>query len=119
MDTRTDSLRRTWYGYDPNASDLELWQHNRGQYRIAKARLEEEQYATLSYAGEIRVVAEISGHEWVEDNQPGQYKIALIGRPLGPGNPSYDALIGVAVAARGRNPVVYLDDPDHRTKTQG
>jgi phage tail protein X len=29
-----DSLGRDWYGYDPDASPEELWEHNRGQWDL-------------------------------------------------------------------------------------
>jgi len=108
-----DSLGRDWYGYDPDASPEELWEHNRGQWDLSAKGIEAQRWAALNYKGEVVLVAELlgSGHETVADKRPGVFKKALIGRPLHPGHPGYDALIGTEVQYV-RNPATYGPDPD-------
>lgn len=56
-------LQRTWFGWDPDASEEELWEHNRGRYRFSE-RVLREGYTSLSYRGEVVLVAQI------RDRQP-------------------------------------------------
>ena len=108
-----DSLGRDWYGYDPDASPEELWEHNRGRWNLSVKGIEAQRWAALNYKGEVVLAAELlgSGHETVADKRPGVFKKALIGRPLHPGDPVYDALIGTEVE-NVRNPATYGPDPD-------
>lgn len=64
-----DSMGRTWAGWDPLATDAELWENNRGRHRFG-ARVEHEEFATLSFEGTIRVVARISGREEMPSQRP-------------------------------------------------
>lgn len=111
-----DPMHRHWYGWDPNATDEELWETNRGVWRIRSGPIT-ERFATLSYGGVIQVVAEISGRE--------QYGVetALVGTVLQPGDPVRDELVN-RPAPKQRNPVSYLPTPDldkldsaHRSRT--
>ncbi|WP_164745261.1 protein NO VEIN domain-containing protein [Georgenia faecalis] len=111
IDAANDTvLRRTWAGWDPAESEESLWEHNRGRYKIG-SRAESERYATLSYGGTVRVVAEVSGRVHAQDPaRPGDHW-ALIGQVLAPGHSVRDALLGTAVPA-GRQVIQYLPDPD-------
>ena len=113
MGERYDSLGRDWYGYDPMVSPEELWEHNRGRWSLRKRGIESERWVAFNYQGRVVLVAELdeAAFEVVEDRRPGKFKKALIGRPLGPGDPAYDALIGTEVVYT-RNPATYGDDPD-------
>lgn len=106
-----DSLGGSWYGFDPEASDEQLWAHNRGRYSIAESRLRDEKYATFVFEGHVVAVAGVTGHEVVDHaNAHKQQKLALKGRPLAPGDPVYDALIGTD-QGRGRFTIWYTPDP--------
>ncbi len=59
--TATDTMGRTWVGYDPSRSDVELWAQNRGRYAFAEGRLDEVSWAALSFRGEVKVVAAVTG----------------------------------------------------------
>ncbi len=111
LEPGAESMGRSWYGYDPDCNDAELWAQNRGRYAFAEGRVEQERFATLSYRGEIVVVASLSDWEPFEDYQRGIWKKALVGDVLGPGDPAYDALRGRTVPA-GRSAFVYLDDEE-------
>jgi hypothetical protein len=112
MDPATDSvLRRTWAGWDPAASDDEVWAHNRGRYRFS-SRIDAERLATLSYGGTVRVVAELTGPPESAPRPGVQGETwALVGRVLGPGDAAYEALVGTEVPW-SRGVVRYLPDPD-------
>lgn len=97
---RDDAMGRDWYGWDPYATDEELWETNRGVWRLRKGPLD-ERFATLSHYGVIQVVAEIAGRERYGDEW------ALIGTVLQPGDPVRDALVN-RPAPKQRNPVAYL-----------
>lgn len=96
-----DPMDRTWYGWDPYATDDELWAINRGVWRMSKRPLR-ERFATLSHDGAVQVVAEITGREQYGDEW------ALTGVVLRPGDPVRDALVGRPVRSQ-RNPVSYFD----------
>lgn len=98
-----DSMGRTWAGWDDTASLEEIWQVNRGQWVVNGERLQREQYATMSFEGSIRLVAEIDDFATVE----GDYKV-LEGRVLLADHPVSEALIGMPLAGH-RNPVSYVD----------
>lgn len=96
---------RSWYGWDPLLTDKELWDQNRGTWRISRHRLEHERILTLSYDASIRIVVEISGYENVGD------LLAVQGDVLLPGDRARDELIGRSVP-RQRNPVCYFPTPN-------
>ncbi len=58
----SDSMGRSWYGYNSNCSDTELWAHNRGEYGFAKDRIEQERFATMSHRGQIVLVPHCVTH---------------------------------------------------------
>ena len=105
----TDTMGRTWAGWDPNATEKELWENNRGRHGFG-VRVLEEQFASLSYQGTIRLVARIAGREETPKPESTQRKWALIGEVLPQGDPVRDALVGQPVAP-GRNSFIYFDDP--------
>lgn len=105
-----DSLRREWFGYDSSVSDEELWAHNRGRYSFSEKRLAAERYAAFVYQGRVVLVAELDDWEEVQHQDPTRRKLALIGRPLTPGNPVYNALIDSDVG-RARYTIWYTPDP--------
>lgn len=113
MGEEYDSLGRDWYGYDPAVSPDTLWAHNRGRWSLKAAAIDNERWVAFNYQSHVVLVAELTGdmHETVADDQPGRFKKALIGRPLGPGHPVHDALIGSFVDYV-RNPSTYGPDPD-------
>ena len=102
-------LGRSWIGYDPAASDQDLWEHNRGRYAFGSA-VDVEKVATLSFDGTIRVVARLTG-ACDYTPRPGKAKDywALVGEVLVPGHPAYDALIGQP--DRTHRGWTYLPDP--------
>jgi hypothetical protein len=108
-----DSLGRDWYGYDPDVSSEVLWEHNRGRWLLKAEGIEAQRWAAFNYEGRVVLVAELvgDGYETVADKKPGVFKMALFGRPLHPGHPVYDALIGTEVAYV-RNPATYGSDPE-------
>lgn len=107
-----ESMGRSWYGYDPSCTDVELWAQNRGRYAFSEERIEAERFATLSYRGEIVVVAALTGWEPFEDYERGIWKKALIGDVLGSGDAAYDALRGRTVPP-DRSAWAYLDDGEY------
>ena len=52
-----DAMGRRWYGWDPYCTDEQLWEINRGVWRLSKRRAH-ERFATLSYDGVIQIVAD-------------------------------------------------------------
>lgn len=101
---RDDAMGRSWYGWDPYATDEELWEINRGEWRLRKGA-PGERFATLSYDGVIQVVAEITGRERYGDEW------ALVGIVLRPGDPVRDAMVNKPVPKQ-RNPVAYIPTPE-------
>lgn len=57
LEPGTESMGRSWYGYDQDCTDTEFWAKNRGRYVFTEGRVEQERFATMSYRGEIVVVA--------------------------------------------------------------
>lgn len=115
LDPATDPRGRTWTGWDPYASDQVNWDHNRG-YHTFGPRVNQERYATISFDGRIRLVAELTGrNEEPNPNGTGR-KWSLEGRVLPPGDPIRAAFI-THPAPTGRNPIEYLPDPDGTTAT--
>ncbi|WP_454163698.1 protein NO VEIN domain-containing protein [Gordonia iterans] len=108
----TDSLHRSWCGYDAGVSDEVLWEHNRGRWDLNEDRIANETYATFIHDGRIVAVYRIDGHERVSDPGPKGTKIALIGRPLAETDPVHRSMVGRAATHRGRNAINYLADTD-------
>ncbi|WP_433876229.1 hypothetical protein [Sinomonas atrocyanea] len=108
-----DPLGRDWWGYDPEVTPEELWENNRGDWRLAEKRIARERWAAFNYQDRVVLVAELHGpdHETVADSRTGRPKRALVGRPLPPGDPVREALMGAQVEYR-RNPISYDPDPE-------
>ncbi|WP_327009773.1 DUF3883 domain-containing protein [Dactylosporangium sp. NBC_01737] len=100
-----DPLGRRWVGWDATATDDEMWEINRGVWKLGD-KVDRERFATLSYDGRVQVVAEIDGR--TRHDVGGVTKWALTGHVLRPGDPVHDALKGTP-APRHRNPVGYFD----------
>lgn len=104
--TKDDPLGRTWVGWNPTATDDELWEVNRGLWSLGP-RVDGERFATLSFEGRVQVVAEITGRTRYDVG--GKAKWALSGVVLRPGDPVHDALKGRSPKQQ-RNPVSYFDN---------
>lgn len=107
---RMDSLGRSWCGYDPGVNDEELWEHNRGRWLLAEARIADESFATFVYGGRTVAVYELHGYERVSDPGPAESKIALIGTALDTTHPVYRRLVNQPANHVGRNAVNYVPD---------
>ena len=88
-----DPLKRTWAGFDPQASPQELWDHNRGWWNIASSRFDSIRIATFSFHEAVVLVARVERCDLVHVPS-GEMKVAFSGYPLGPGSAVYDKLIG-------------------------
>ena len=108
----SDSLGRSWCGFDPSVGDRELWQHNRGRWDLNEARIASETYATFVHDDRTVAAYKINGYERVSDPGPKATKIALIGEPLTSADPFYDLLVDQPAIHRGRNAINYVADPD-------
>ena len=111
FDRDSEPWGRSWRGWDETRSDAELWAQNRGVWALSQARVEKERFASLSFDGRIRIVAEITDHEVVPDPASGRDHVALVGQVLTPGDPVRDALVG-RPDWPDRNPVTYYDTPE-------
>lgn len=107
-----DPLGRAWYGYNPDATPEELWDHNRGDYRLDADRIASERWAALNYQGMVVLVAALDDpkHQ-VLTGMPGRPKKALLGHVLRAGDYVHDALIGTRVTYDSRNSIQYGLDP--------
>lgn len=110
-----DPRGRDWTGWEENASEEELWDRNRGYHRLGD-RVLEERFATLSYGGVIRVVAEITGRTPIDVPDKRDTYWALEGHVLPAGHPMRDALVG-SLAPPGRATVRYIPDPEVGAQT--
>lgn len=96
-----------WVGYSFNATDSELWDHNKGVWRLG-ARVNSEEYVALCFEGEVKLVAHFS----VVALYPNSSRYFFVGgRPLTKGEAPYDKWIGQPVKGT-RNPIRYEYDPD-------
>lgn len=103
----TDPLRRTYYGWDDDASIRENWENNHGYYALG-ARAEREPYVLFSLrrtgkvvmAGRIDAVIDAAG-------KPGRKIIE--GDPLSEDHPVWKAYVGNDTPEHSlvRNPVTY------------
>lgn len=111
VDRATDSMRRTWAGWDPEVSDQVLWDHNRGRHTFGP-RVDDERYATVSFQGVIRVVVELTGRR-EESNPKGgnRKKWSLEGRVLDRDDPVRRAFTRL-IAPTSRNSIEYYPDPE-------
>lgn len=112
---------RSWYGWDPDEPIEAVWANNRGCWYIG-ARADTERFATMSFDGVVRLVAEIQGRSEVYHHNGGHPNLALEGHVLPVGHPVREALIGREVD-RHRNPVTYFDttelEADHPLDAPG
>lgn len=107
-----DPLGRTWFGYGSGATPEELWDNNRGDYRLDAGRISCERWVALNYQGRVVLVAELEGQKYeVLTGMPNGPKKALLGHVLRPGDPVHDALIGTSVTYDSRNSIQYGLDP--------
>jgi hypothetical protein len=109
-----DTMRRDYVGWSPDLSPQELYERNRGRWKLG-ARARGERYAVFSstITGTIVLVVEIDDLEEV-----GGGKSAIVGTVLESGDPVYDGLIGQPSLDQFRNPVTYVDDhPLDRART--
>lgn len=111
----TDAMGRSWVGWKPELSDEDVYEQNRGVWRLG-GRAKNERFATFSFDGIVRVVIEITGIEKIPSLGGEPEKDALIGRVLEPSDPEYDALIGQPVDTH-RNPVTYGPDPSSEPRS--
>ncbi|MEL4503578.1 hypothetical protein AAEX63_01430 [Luteococcus sp. H138] len=98
VDPYNQPIPRSFVGFDAKASDEQLWNANRGAWPLP-SQTTQEQFATFSHDGTIRLVAELEGVENVE--QDGRIVQALLGRLLHRGDPVRDALVGRQVEVGG------------------
>jgi len=104
-----DPMGRDWYGWDDDLDLDEVFDQNRGLWRLS-SRATNEHVATFSHNGIIKIVAEIDEIEVYGFTDPAKPpKSAIIGRVLRSG-PIWQALIGAEVDSH-RNPVTYIPDP--------
>lgn len=107
-----DPLGRSWYGYDPEVTPAELWENNRGDWRLLAERIAEERWAALNYGGKVVLVAELEDQAY--EVLPGgtRPKKALLGRVLPDGHPVREALMQKKVVYSSRNAIQYIPAPE-------
>lgn len=96
-----------WCGYSFNASEQELWDHNRGIYKLNFSRALQEKYVALVYSGEVKVVAEVTDLKNYENSDRYYFE----GDILTSGNFVHDKWVGQRMSGT-RNPVRYFNDTD-------
>lgn len=104
-----DAMGRSWYGYDSARTERELWAQNRGVYGFNTTKIEAERFATMSYRGQILLVAAITSWEYFTDPASGVLKKALIGDVLSADDRVHEILTAHTVPS-ARNPVGYFED---------
>lgn len=102
-----DPLGRSWYGYHPGATPAELWDNNRGDWRLLAERIVAERWAALNFQGRVVLVAELEDRKY--EILPGTTppKKALVGRVLPEGHPVREALMRTQVVYSSRNAILY------------
>lgn len=102
-----DDLGRTYVGYRHGMSDAEMYEANRGCWRLG-AGAQDERYAIFSFDGIVRQALEISS---VEPAPKRSMRSIVYGRVLTQGDPIYDTYVGrLAPESRGRTAVSYVPD---------
>jgi hypothetical protein len=107
----TDPLKRTHYGWGEHDSIKQNWENNRGYYVLGE-RADKQSYVAFSHNGAVVMIAKITGIVPAE-GKPG--KRIINGRPLGPGEPIWDAYVGGPTPERAigvRNPVTYVQEDE-------
>jgi hypothetical protein len=118
LDRVADDMSRQKAGWDPNMTDQQVYDLNRGLW-VLGPRAQRERLATFSVDGTVRVVARIESIAVIPAKAAGRRsKRAIVGQVLGPGDPDYDALIGTTVDGH-RNPVTYIADPSGGARACG
>ncbi len=103
---------RPWIGWDDDLTNDEMFEMNRGVWRLNERRIRHERFATFSHNGEIKFVAAINGLEpFATDRPDHQGKSWIVGQLLDESDPIAIAFNTVEVDSF-RNPVTYLKDPD-------
>jgi hypothetical protein len=103
-----DPMDRPGAGWKPGMTPEEVWECNRGYWRLG-ARARGERYATFSTGdGRVRCAARIARVVNVGVVPSRGMRYALEGAVLKPGDPEYDRLMGMVVP-RHRN-FVYIDE---------
>lgn len=110
IDRATDSMQRTWAGWDVNASDQVNWNHNRGRHTFGE-RVDREEFATVSFDGRIRLAVRITGKQQESNPSGTSRKWSLEGVLLPPGDPMREALMALPEPP-DRTPIRYLPDPE-------
>ncbi|KAA1398198.1 DUF3883 domain-containing protein [Aeromicrobium ginsengisoli] len=107
VDPMVDDLGRTFVGYRYGMSDAEMYEANRGCWRLGPGA-QDERFAIFSYDGVVRQALEISS---VEAAPKRSMRSIIYGRVLAKGNPIYDTYVNQpAPESLGRNPISYLPD---------
>ena len=101
-----DPMDRTWIGYDPAVPVGELFEINRGRWKVAQ-RAAREGHAIFSHNGEVKFIAEIHG---LEPSTEGRHIIK--GRLLQPREELWKRWVGRDAPDRSRNPISYFQDPE-------
>lgn len=107
-----DPLGRAWYGYDPGAAPAELWENNRGDWRLLAERVAEERWVALNYKGRVVLVAELEDPAYEVLPGARRPKKALLGRVLPEGHPVRGALMRREVVYSSRNSIQYDPTPE-------
>jgi len=99
-----DDLGRSRVGFDVSMSDQELYEANHGCWVLGE-RADREQYALISFGGQVRQAIEIESIDEVPSGRR-----CINGRILQPGDAVYDAYVGEpSPVGRVRNPITYVD----------
>lgn len=102
---KDDTMDRTWIGYDESKPSKELFEVNRGRWKISKRALREK-HVIFSHDGKVKLIAEIHGLQ-----EAGGGRRIIEGRLLSPNEPlACRWLEAVAPGAGNRNPVHYFVD---------
>ena len=104
VDPRVDELGRVRVGFDPNMTEAELHEANRGCWVLGK-RADRERFAVFSHHRTVVQAMEITGILNLGRRR------ALEGRVLHQGDPVYDEFVGGPSPVSARNPVGYFDHP--------
>lgn len=104
-----DEMGRDWHGYDPNMTEQDVYDRNRGAW-VLGARANSERYAIFSAteSGRICCVVEL------DRIQSLGAKSAIVGRVLPTEHPMH-ALVGQPAPDHFRNPVTYVPDAGSAT----
>lgn len=107
-----DPMGRDWVGYDPTASLEELFDRNRGRWRLAR-RANREKHVLFSYTGDHRVkfVAAIESLE-----RSGARRV-IIGHVLAADDPVSRAWVGAPAPDSHRNPATYVAEREGEGST--